>query len=292
MIASTMTKAELVGGLFVALFAGMAAGETTDAPRLGKQIADFTLRDYRGKERSLSEYQGHPVVVVFIGSDCPLAKLYAPRLEELYKEFKGKGIGFFAINSNTQDSMTKVGAYARIHKLSYPVLKDPDNAVADSFQAERTPEAFALDGDHVVRYVGRIDDQYGLGATSGYAKTKLGARYLANAVEELLAGKKVSVPRTEATGCIIGRVPKVEPHGDVTYANQISRILNQRCVSCHRDGEIAPFPLSSYDEVNGWGEMMIEVIDKGQMPPWFANPEFGEFKNDCRLSKEEKDLLK
>ena len=284
-------KATLIGGLFVVLFAGTAAGETTE-PRLGKQIADFRLRDYRGKERSLKEYRGRPVVVVFVGSDCPLAKLYAPRLEKLYQEFKARGVGFFAINSNSQDSMTKVGAFARIHKLTYPVLKDPNNAVADTFQAERTPQAFVLDGDHVVRYVGRIDDQYGLGATSGYAKPELEARYLANAIEELLAGKEVSVPRTEITGCIIGRVPKVKPHGDVTYSNQIARILNQRCVSCHRPREIAPFPLTSYDEVNGWGEMMIEVIEKGQMPPWFANPKYGKFKNDCRLSEKEVDLIK
>ncbi len=259
---------------------------------IGMQIEDFTLRDHRGKEHSLIDYQGHPVVVVFIGSDCPLAKLYAPRLEAIYQEFKSQGVGMFAINSNCQDTLTKVGAFARIHELNYPVLKDPNNSIADRFRAERTPHAFVLDSDHVVRYAGRIDDQYGLGATSGYAKPKLEARFVANAVEDLLAHRKVRVPQTEPTGCIIGRVPQVEPHGDITYSNQVSRILNARCVSCHRSGEIAPFPLTNYDEVNGWGEMILEVIEKGQMPPWFANPEFGKFKNDCRLSLSEKEILK
>ncbi len=284
-----MRNANSIAIVLLILFAETTVGAGTEP--LGKQISDFTLRDYRGKERSLSEYQGQPVAVVFIGSDCPLAKLYAPRLEELYQEFQGAGVGFFAINSNRQDSMAKVAAYARTHKLSYPVLKDPNNAVADLFDAKRTPQAFVLDRDHVIRYVGCIDDQYGLGATSGYSKPELETRYLANAISELVAGKEVSVPKTEATGCIIGRVSVVEPHGDVTYCDQISRILNNRCVSCHRDGEIAPFPLTNYDEVNGWGEMMIEVVDKGQMPPWFANPEYGKFKNDCRLSDAEKELL-
>jgi len=275
----------------LALIVSTLLAPAAEATVLGRQIENFTLRDYRGQQRSLSEFQGQPVAVVFIGSDCPLAKLYAPRLEELYQEFKDHDVGFFAINSNRQDLITKVAAYARIHKLSYPVLKDPDNKVADQFGAERTPQAFVLDADHVIRYVGRIDDQYGLGATSGYAKPELEHRYLANALREVLAGKQVSVPETEPTGCIIGRVAKIEPHGDVTYSNQISRLLNRRCVSCHRDGEVAPFPLTSYDEVNGWGEMILEVVDKGQMPPWFANPKYGEFKNDCRLSKEEKQLL-
>ena len=285
-----MRKSTSIGILLVTLFAGLAMGATADP--LGKKIGDFTLRDYRGKERSLNEYQGHPVVVVFIGSDCPLAKLYAPRLEELYQEFKEKGVGFFAINSNRQDSMAKVGSFARVHKLSYPVLKDPDNTIADAFQAQRTPHAYLLDGEGVIRYAGRIDDQYGLGATSGYAKPELGAPFLGNAIKELLGGKEVSLAATEATGCIIGRVPKIKPHGDVTYSQQIARILNKRCVSCHRTGEIAPFPLTSYAEVNGWGEMMLEVIEKGQMPPWFANPEYGKFKNDCRMSKEEIALVK
>lgn len=265
--------------------------QAADDP-VGKQIPDFTLRDFRGLERSLSDFTDSDVVaVVFVGTDCPLAKLYAPRLEELHEKYESKGVAFLAINSNRQDSMTKVGAFARIHGVSYPVLKDVGNEVADLFAAERTPQAFLLDRDRVIRYVGRIDDQYGLGATSGYAKPTLERNDLAAAIDELLAGKPVSLSRTEATGCIIGRVPKIDPHGEVTYSNQISRILNERCVACHRDGEVAPFPLTNYEEVSGWGEMMCEVIDKGQMPPWFANPEYGEFKNDCRMSEDERRLI-
>ena len=140
------------------------------------------------------------VAVVFVGSDCPLAKLYAPRLEELHQKYRDQGVQVLAVNSNSQDSIQKVGAYALRHKLSFPVLKDPDNAVADAFRAERTPHAFLLDAGCVVRYIGRIDDQYGLGATSGYAKTELGASYLADAIDDLLAGREVRVPETEPTG--------------------------------------------------------------------------------------------
>ncbi len=284
-----MWKLSTIVGIVVA-FAGNIA-LAAEGP-IGKKIPNFTLRDHRGMERSLSDYDDQEVVaVVFVGTDCPLAKLYAPRLEDLHQKLSSKGVALLAINSNRQDSMTKVGAFARIHELSYPVLKDAGNEVADLFEAERTPQAFVLDRDRTIRYVGRIDDQYGLGATSGYAKPSLEHSDLADAIEEVLAGKQVSTPVTEATGCIIGRVAEIEPHGEVTYSNQIARILNDRCVSCHRPGEVAPFPLTNYDEVNGWGEMICEVIDKGQMPPWFANPEYGEFKNDCRLSDEDKLLI-
>lgn len=289
-LVSSLGGLALVAGLFC-VSPTRAATPESPAPQLGTQIEDFTLRDYRGKERSLKEFDGKPVAVVFVGSDCPLAKLYAPRLEEIFQQYKEQGVGVVAINSNVQDSLEKIRAYARVHKVTFPVLKDPDNKVADLFDAERTPHAFVLDADRVVRYVGRIDDQYGLGATSGYAKPELENSYVADAIRNLLDGGEVKQASTLATGCIIGRKAEVAPHGDVTYSDQVSRILNNRCVSCHRDGEVAPFPLTNYDEVNGWGEMILEVIEKGQMPPWFANPEYGEYKNDCRLSQQEKDTL-
>ena len=188
-----MRIATPIRGISLALIAtafcvGPAMGVTLNvaAKQVGKKIEDFTLRDYRGKQRSLKEFEGRPVAVVFTGADCPLAKLYAPRLEEIYQQFKDQGVGVVAINSNTQDSMQKVGAYARIHKMTFPVLKDPDNAIADVFEAERTPHAYVLDVDRVVRYVGRIDDQYGLGATSGYAKSDLGKSYIVDAIEDLI----------------------------------------------------------------------------------------------------------
>ena len=105
------------------------------------------------------------------------------------------------------------------------------------------------------------------------------------------AGEPVSVAVTDAPGCHIGRVAKVKPHGDITYSNQISRLFNARCVECHREGQIGPFPMTSYEEVYGWGEMIREVVDQGRMPPWYANPEYGEYANECRLSTEEKNLV-
>src|SRR5437588_247994 len=61
----------------------------------------------------------------------------------------------------------------------------------------------------------------------------------------------------------------------VTYTRDVASILNRRCVECHRAGEVAPMAFSSYKEV----------------PPWFADPHFGEFKNDRRLSQQEMDAI-
>ena len=161
--------------------------------------------------------------------------------------------------------------------ITFPVLKDNNNEIADQLGAVRTPEVFVLDKDHVVRYWGRIDDQYGFKTGAGYVKPKLNERSLADAIDEVLAGKEVSKPVVKADGCFIGRVAKAKPHGDVTYSNQIARIMQDRCVECHRTGEVAPFTLGSYDEVVGWAETIREVVQEGRMPPWFADPKYGHF---------------
>ncbi len=266
--------------------AAACCAEDSNADR---RIKNFSLPDYRGKLWALDDFKGERLVVVaFIGTECPLAKLYAPRLQELYQKYKGRGVAFVAVDANRQDSIADLAAFARTYGFEFPVLKDPGNKVADVFGAQRTPEVFVLDADRQIRYRGRIDDQYGLGAGSGYAKPKIERHDLAGALDELLAGSAVTVACTEAKGCIIGRVPKIDAHGEITYTNQIARILEQRCVRCHRTGEIGPFPLVAYDEVVGWAEMMREVINEGRMPPWFANPEHGKFANDARMSDEEK----
>lgn len=275
----------------VAALAAMLLGPQTifaDEARVGRKINEFSLHDARGAMRSLKDYKDAKVLVVaFLGTECPLANVYLPRLAELSEKWKSEGVAFLGINSNQQDSITEVANHAQRMEIPFPVLKDPANEIADRFGAVRTPEVFLLDGDRVVRYWGRIDDQYGV----GFQRKKTGRNDLGEAIEELLAGKAVSQPVTEAPGCLIGRVKRPDPKGDVTYSKQIARLLQNRCVECHHDGQIAPFSLTSYDEVVGWAEMMKEVVHDRRMPPWMAAPDHGNFKNNPSLSEDEIALL-
>jgi hypothetical protein len=70
----------------------------------------------------------------------------------------------------------------------------------------------------------------------------------------------------------------------VTYSKDVASILNKNCVACHRPGEVAPMSLMSYKEVRPWAKAIREQVVKRVMPPWFADPKYGEFSNDCRLS--------
>jgi peroxiredoxin len=248
-------------------------------------ISEFELQDYLGAEHKLSDWQDKPIeVVTFLGTECPLAKLYGSRLAEMAKEYEADGVQFVGINSNQQDTLREIAHYAEKHKIEFPLLKDSAHMVADQFGAERTPTVYVLDQDRKIRYSGRIDDQFGV----GYSRSEIKQNNLANALEDLLAGQEVALPETEAVGCIIGRSKKVEPTGDITYAEHVSRLMQEHCVRCHREGQVAPFALTSYDEVAAWAETMLEVIDDGRMPPWHADPQFGHFSNDARMSDKDK----
>ena len=116
------------------------------------------------------------------------------------------------------------------------------------------------------------------------------ARDLSVALEELLDGREVSIAKTEPVGCRISRVRR-PGKGEVTYSNQVARILRDRCVVCHRPGDIAPFALTSYKEAAGWAETIVEVVRDGRMPPWHASPEYGKFANDAHLTDDEKNRI-
>jgi peroxiredoxin len=270
--------------------ATLALGGAPDgipAAPVGTAIEDFTLHDHRGAEWRLGDRRERLVVLAFVGADCPLAKLYAPRLAELARAYGPRGVAFAGVNSNAQDGVTDVARYARTHELPLPVLKDVGNALADRLGAARTPEVFVLDEYRVVRYRGRVDDQYGVGVQRPAATR----RDLAEALDELLAGRPVSVPATEPAGCWIGRASKPGGRGEVTYTRDVAPVLQRHCQSCHRPGQVAPFSLTSYQDAAGWGEMIREVVSQGRMPPWHADPRYGQFRNDRSLSAAEKEQI-
>ena len=272
--------------LLILTFAPVA--NVVSAADIGSSIDDFQLQDYRGKEHRLSDYQQSEVVVLaFLGTECPLVKLYGPRLAAMSDQFGPDKVTVLGINSNSHDSVTEIASYARRHGIEFPILKDAGNKLADQLGAERTPEVLVLDSNRIVRYHGRIDDQYGV----GYIKDEPAREDLKIAIQEILDGKPVSIASTKPVGCRIGRMKDADPNAEVTYTNTIAHILQKRCVECHREGEIAPFALRDYDEVAGWAEMIQEVVHENRMPPWHADPEIGEFQNDRHLSDEEKSLI-
>lgn len=78
-----------------------------------------------------------------------------------------------------------------------------------------------------------------------------------------------------------------EKRSNVTFAKDVAPILYKNCVACHRPGEAAPMSLISYKDVRPWARSIREVVVEREMPPWFADPQYGHFSNDRRLSDQD-----
>ena len=251
------------------------------------QVAETEFRSLAGDLISLPPKHGH-TVLCFLGTECPLAKLYAPRINRIAKEFNSKGFQFVAINSNRQDSTQEWRDFASTVEIDFPIVKDHNNLIADKLGVVRNPEVLVIASDGNIPYRGRIDDQY----LPGIVRSKVSREDLKIALTELHGGSEVSVSVTSPEGCLIGRIKKTTKEATVTYSRDVAPIFNKNCVECHRAGEIGPFAMTDYDEVAGWGDMIVETIDNGRMPPWHADPSVGKFANARGLTEKEKQLVR
>ena len=232
-------------------------------------------------------------VVCFLGAECPMVKIYSPRLIAFANQFSAQGVRFVAVNSNRQDTLDDIRGYLNQHPLPFPYVRDEGNAVADQFGATRTPEVFVLNSELQIVYHGRIDDQY----EPGINRPAATHNDLRNAIEQTLAGQPVAVAKTPPVGCMIGKIrrpvtPSPEATVQVTYCDQVARVLQKHCIECHRAGEIGPFALDSYEEAVGWADTSLEVIDNGRMPPWHASSEHGTFANARDMPAADKEIIR
>jgi len=69
-----------------------------------------------------------------------------------------------------------------------------------------------------------------------------------------------------------------------TFSKDVLPILQKNCQTCHRPGEIGPMPLLTYEQTRPWAKSIKSNVLEHKMPPWFADPKFGHFSNDRRLS--------
>ncbi len=228
-------------------------------------------------------------VVCFLGTECPLAKLYTSRLIELQRTYARDNVRFLGVFPNVQDSSADLLKFASAHAIDFPIGKDDDQILAGAVAVKRTPEVFLVsNSDRRILYRGRIDDQY----SPGIARKAPARDDLRIAIDQTLAGKPVTIAQTDPEGCLIGRSRKsISKTPTVTWANQVSRIVAKNCLECHRAGEIGPFSMEQYDEVVGWADMMMETIHQKRMPPWHADPDVGEFLNERKMSQSDIDTL-
>ncbi len=192
--------------------------------------AATSLRDVRGNRRTGDLKGSKALVVAFLASDCPISNLYLPELIDLEKKYRSQGVQFVGVYPNDADDLDRIASHAYDRDTPFLVLKDNGQKLADSLGVTRVAAVVVLDGDHVLRYRGRVDDQYGAGAR----RPKATRDDLSQALDEVLAGKKVSVAETEADGCLISRAPVNPP------ASALSPTASTSLRSCKHAASVPP----------------------------------------------------
>lgn len=166
---------------------------------IGETVADFKLPDAGGAEHTLASLRGAKgTVLIFVSVQCPVSNAYNERMEKLAQDYKARGINVVGINANVSETPEAIAGHAREKGLTFLILKDKNNKLADRLGAQVTPEAFFLDASDRLVYRGRIDN-----SRKGDSIT---ASDLREALDAALAGKPIVKTEARAFGCSIKRV--------------------------------------------------------------------------------------
>ncbi len=168
----------------------------------GSKASDFYLPATDGNKYSLSDFSHFRYLVVFFTCNhCPYVTGSDEVTRKTVEKFTGKGVGFAAINSNSENTYEEdsfPNMVKRMEKYRFPwvYLYDRDQSVAKAYGALRTPHFYVFDGERTLVYTGR-------GVDSPRDVSRMTINDLDNALEELTSGRPVSVPVTNPIGCNI-----------------------------------------------------------------------------------------
>ena len=194
---------------FTVLLGTSLAQERHPILPLGSPAPDFKLPGVDGKIHKLADYKSNPIlVVVFTCNHCPIAQVYEQRIQQLANDFKSQGVSLVAIqpndpkairideldSSDVSDTLADMKIRVQYKHLTYPYLYDGDTQqVTRAYGPQATPHVFIFDQRRILRYEGRLDDNYRV--------EKVKSHDARSAIEALLAGKEVPVKHTGVFGC-------------------------------------------------------------------------------------------
>ena len=180
--------------MFLVLLLGFGVGflqadeKSQDAKKAAPAVS-FELKDLDGKTYKSADYKDKIIVLEWTESGCPAVKsLYKEKkVQNLVTSYKDKGVQWFSVCSTKNNSIEGLKKFAKQYGVEHKILTDFDGKVGKKFGAKRTPHCFVIK-DGKVLYQGAFDNR------------RSGENYVKKAVDEILAGKEVSTPRTRPYG--------------------------------------------------------------------------------------------
>jgi peroxiredoxin len=183
-----------------AFFLALALSTFLAAPAVrAATLEDFALTDAKGKKHTAAEWKGKKaVVLIFLGTDCPVSNFYAPEYGRLATRFADKGVMVYGIHPDPDVTPADAARHAKEYRLTFPVLLDPTHAVTRPAGVEVVPSAVLLLPNGAMVYRGRIDDRY---TEKGVRREVATKHDLEEAVKAVLDGKPPPAAERKAYGC-------------------------------------------------------------------------------------------
>jgi hypothetical protein len=170
--------------------------------RLDKPIAPVSAVTVDSRSVVIPDKKATATVLVFLLTDCPIANRYAPELKRIETDYAKKNVVFYRVYVYADATLEAIRDHTRTYGYKWPAIHDKGMALTEALDARVTPEVAVIKPDGAVAYMGRIDDMY---LEHGRLREGDYRHDLRIALDELLAGKAVSLPRTTALGCFIER---------------------------------------------------------------------------------------
>lgn len=242
--------------------------------------------DLDGRLHRLGESDGcRAVVLVFLGTQCPIANAVLPRLNELAANSRARNVEFFGVLSTPSVTRAEAKAHATEYSIQFPVLLDVTHELRTQLNATHSPHAFVLSPTGEVLYRGAIDDQF---VAVGRSRGQVQRAFLKDAIADAAAGRTIRIAETEPVGCLLERIPDDRAP---TFAREIAPLIFAHCTNCHRAGAVAPFPLESLEDVKRHAAQIRVMVQLGEMPPWRPLRGFGRFRDELVLTRTERELI-
>ena len=186
---------------------------------LSHTAPSFSLQSTEGHLVSSSDFQGQPMVVMFICNHCPYVIHIAPALKKLTDEYVAKGVAFIAINSNDTeaypaDNFENMKKEKASRGYKFPYLLDDTQEIAKAYQAACTPDIYVFNASHDLAYRGQFDSSRPHRISSGNYDSNMtpaSGESLAAALDLVIAGKAYEEAQYPSLGCNIKWKPGNEP---------------------------------------------------------------------------------
>ena len=261
------------------------------------RIGNFALLDHEGNSHQLRKYGDSPaIVLISTSASCLEIIEQLPKYRLLRTTWERQGVVFLGINSAANDSLDEIRNMAQLHNFDLPILLDDSQLVAEGLGLTKAGELVVLEPNRFqVLYRGGLDIESQRARPEFNIAERAGTSFLSDTLTAVVAGAmslQDSTVTADAIGCDLS-FPARDMHAKNVpdYSTDIAPILEEKCVSCHIEGGIAPFAMNSHMMVQGWSPMMKEVMMTKRMPPAQVDPSINHFINARYMEPEELQTL-